>query len=43
MDPCGAADEVLLAAARSCPTEAIALHDESTGAQVFPPDDRAGG
>ncbi len=29
-------DELLLDAARSCPTEAIVLHDAETGAQVYP-------
>lgn len=29
-------DELLLAAARGCPTEAIVLHDAATGEKVFP-------
>jgi len=29
-------DELLLQAARGCPTEAIVLHDSETGAQVYP-------
>ncbi len=32
----GATDEQLLDAASSCPTEAITLFDEETGAQLFP-------
>ncbi len=31
-----AQDEVLLEAARNCPTEAIVLHDSTTGKQVYP-------
>lgn len=33
----GAADSVILAAARGCPAKAIGVIDEETGTQLFPP------
>jgi ferredoxin len=33
----GAPDATIVAAARSCPTKAITVIDEETGAQLFPP------
>ena len=32
----GADDPTLIEAAESCPTEAITLHDEETGEQIYP-------
>ena len=37
IDPAGAADEIILKAARSCPYRAIVVVDEQSGAQLFPP------
>lgn len=36
-DQSGAADEVIIAAARSCPVKAITVVDQQTGTQLFPP------
>jgi ferredoxin len=36
-DQHGAADNVILAAARGCPAKAIIVVDEDTGTQLFPP------
>ena len=36
MDPLGAADDVVIEAAKACPTEAIRLFDERTGEPIFP-------
>jgi ferredoxin len=33
----GAANDVILAAARRCPVKAITVVDEESGAQLFPP------
>jgi ferredoxin len=35
-NPAGAADNVILAAARSCPVKAITVVDEDSGTQLFP-------
>jgi len=35
-NPAGAADNVILAAARACPAKAIVVVDEESGAQVWP-------
>lgn len=32
----GADDATVIEAAESCPTEAITLHDEATGEQIYP-------
>jgi ferredoxin len=37
IDPAGAADKVIVSAARSCPVKAITVVDEATGEQLFPP------
>jgi len=37
IDPAGAPDATILAAARSCPVKAITVIDEETGTQLFPP------
>jgi len=36
-NPAGAADNVILAAARACPVKAITVVDEESGTQLFPP------
>jgi ferredoxin len=36
-NPAGASDGAILTAARACPTKAIIVLDEETGAQLFPP------
>ncbi len=36
-DQTGAPDKVIIAAARGCPAKAIAVIDEETGTQIFPP------
>jgi ferredoxin len=36
IDPKGDSDEDIIKAARMCPTLAIALEDETSGARVFP-------
>ena len=35
-NPTGAPDDVIVAAARSCPAKAITVVNEDTGAQLFP-------
>ena len=35
-NPAGAADNVIVAAARSCPVKAITVVDEASGTQLFP-------
>ncbi len=35
-NPAGAADNVIVAAARSCPVKAITVVDQDTGTQLFP-------
>jgi ferredoxin len=35
-NPTGAADNVIVAAARACPAKAITIVDEDSGAQLFP-------
>ncbi len=37
LDPAGAEDETILAAAEGCPMVAISLVDVDTGERVFPP------
>jgi len=37
MNPTGATDAVIVAAARSCPVKAITVVDEDTGTPLFPP------
>jgi ferredoxin len=37
VDPGGAPDATILAAARSCPVKAITVVKEETGEQLFPP------
>jgi ferredoxin len=37
IDPAGAADELILKAAKSCPYRAIVVADPSSGTQLFPP------
>ena len=37
IDPEGAPDNVILAAARSCPVKAITVVNEASGEQLFPP------
>jgi len=37
VNPAGAPDTVIVAAARGCPVKAITVIDEETGAQLFPP------
>ncbi len=37
LNPAGAPDAVIVAAARGCPVKAITVIDEETGAQLFPP------
>ena len=37
IDPAGAADRVIISAARSCPVKAITVVDEESGEQLFPP------
>jgi ferredoxin len=37
INPTGAGDQNILAAARSCPVKAITVVDESTGEHLFPP------
>ncbi|MBF6569039.1 MAG: ferredoxin [Candidatus Binataceae bacterium] len=36
-DQSGAADAVIIAAARSCPVKAITVVDQQSGVQLFPP------
>jgi ferredoxin len=36
-NPTGAADNVILAAARACPVKAITVVDEESGTQLYPP------
>jgi ferredoxin len=36
-NPTGAADNVIVAAARSCPVKAITVVDQDIGIQLFPP------
>ncbi len=36
-NPTGAPDAAIMAAARACPVKAIAVVDEETGTQLFPP------
>ncbi|HEX3408820.1 MAG TPA: ferredoxin [Candidatus Binataceae bacterium] len=36
-NPSGAADDVILAAARACPVKAITVADQESGTQLFPP------
>lgn len=36
VDPHGDTDEKILLAAKVCPTKAILLEDENTGARIFP-------
>ncbi|MGD0289105.1 MAG: ferredoxin [Candidatus Binataceae bacterium] len=36
-NPAGAADNVIVAAARACPVKAITVVDEESGTQLFPP------
>jgi ferredoxin len=35
-NPAGAAENVIVAAARSCPVKAITVVDQDTGSQLFP-------
>ena len=35
-NPAGAADNVIMAAARACPAKAIVVVDEASGAQLWP-------
>jgi ferredoxin len=37
VDPAGAADEVILKAAKGCPYRAIAMVDQPSDTQIFPP------
>jgi ferredoxin len=37
VNPAGANDNTIVAAARSCPVKAITVVDEETGTQLFPP------
>jgi hypothetical protein len=37
VDPAGAADEVILKAAKGCPYRVIAVVDQQSGTQIFPP------
>jgi ferredoxin len=37
VNPTGAGDSTILAAARSCPVKAITVLDEDSGTQLFPP------
>lgn len=37
VNPTGAGDNSIVAAARSCPVKAITVVDEDSGAQLFPP------
>jgi len=37
IDPAGALDATILAAARGCPVKAITVSDEESGSQLFPP------
>jgi len=37
INPSGAPDKTIIAAARSCPVKAITVIDEDSGEQLFPP------
>jgi ferredoxin len=37
VNPTGAADAVIVSAARGCPVKAITVADEDAGTQLFPP------
>jgi ferredoxin len=36
-DPAGATDDMILKAAKGCPYRVILVHDQISGAQIFPP------
>jgi ferredoxin len=37
VDPSGAAEDIVLKAAKSCPYRAIVVTDQTSGTQLFPP------